>query len=159
MVTLFSLVAKISSIILFIAIIVIHHWLLHQLDIKNTFLQREFKKEVYMDQSLGYTIPYNSRLGWWLYGSLYGLKYSPHAWFGHFSSTLIQFGVTRCKTHHFVFFLHSSLGRCIFLVVYVDDIVITEDGPIGVQWLKNQLFKKFQTKDLGPLRLLGIEVA
>ncbi|KAK2376474.1 putative mitochondrial protein [Trifolium repens] len=68
--------------------------------------------------------------------------------------------MTRCEADHSVFFLHSSSGQRIFLVVYVDDIVITGDDPDGVQRLKGHLFKKKnQTKDLGPLRyFLGIEV-
>jgi hypothetical protein len=36
-------------------------------------------------------------------------------------------------------------------VVYVDDIVITCDDYEGIKALKQHLFQKFQTKDLGPL--------
>jgi hypothetical protein len=69
--------------------------------------------------------------------------------------------MTRCEADNSVFFLHSYVGPRIFLVVYVDDIVITGDDPDAIQNLiKAHLFKKFQTKDLGPLRyFLGIEVA
>nr|KYP71092.1 hypothetical protein KK1_010334 [Cajanus cajan] len=35
--------------------------------------------------------------------------------------------MTHCEADHSVFFLHSSSGICIYLVVYVDDIVITGD--------------------------------
>nr|KYP57489.1 Retrovirus-related Pol polyprotein from transposon TNT 1-94 [Cajanus cajan] len=92
--------------------------------------------------------------------SLYGLKQSPRAWFGRFSSALIEFGVTRCEADHSVFFLHSSSGICIYLVVYVDDIVITGDDFDGICRLKSHLQRQFQMKDLGPLRyFLGIEVA
>jgi hypothetical protein len=48
----------------------------------------------------------------------------------------------------------------IYLVVYVDDIVITGDDEDGIKQLKKHLFTHFQTKDLGRLRyFLGIEVA
>lgn len=79
-----------------------------------------------MDQPLGFTVPGNSRLVCRLRCSLYGLKQFPHAWFGHFNSTFIQFGMPRRKAYHFVFFHHSSTNQRLFLVVYVEDIVINE---------------------------------
>jgi len=45
-------------------------------------------------------------------------------------------------------------------IVYVDDIVITENDSTTICWLKKHLFSHFQTKDLGCLKyFLGIEVA
>jgi len=50
--------------------------------------------------------------------------------------------------------------KCILLVVYVDDIVITGDNVQGISDLKSHLQQKFQTKDLEPLRyFLEIEIA
>ena len=99
-----------------------------------------------MDQPPDFTIPGNSRLVFRLHRSLYGLKQSPRAWFGRFSSALIQFGMTRCETDHNVFFLHSSISRFIFLVVYVDDIFITGDDTKSIKRLKTYLFKKIRQK-------------
>ena len=49
--------------------------------------------------------------------------------------------------------------KWILLVVYMDDIVITSNDTLGISELKLNLQKKFQTKDLGPLKyFLGIEV-
>ena len=57
-------------------------------------------------------------------------------------------------------FIDILPGRCIYLVVYVDDIVITGNDQNGITDLKQHLFKHFQTKDLGRLKyFLGIEVA
>ncbi|RVW82042.1 Retrovirus-related Pol polyprotein from transposon RE2 [Vitis vinifera] len=57
--------------------------------------------------------------------SLYGLKQSPRAWFGRFSSIVQEFGMLRSEANHSVFYHHNSSSQCIYLVVYVDDIVIT----------------------------------
>ncbi|WJZ90849.1 hypothetical protein VitviT2T_009966 [Vitis vinifera] len=63
-------------------------------------------------------------------------------------------------TDHSVFYHHNSSGQCIYLVVYVDDIVITGSDQNGIQNLKQHLFTYFQTKDLGKLKYcLGIEIA
>ena len=68
--------------------------------------------------------------------------------------------MTRSGADHSVFYRHSALGRCIYLVVYVNDIVITGNDQDGITNLKQHLFKHFQTKDLGRLKyFLGIEVA
>ena len=92
--------------------------------------------------------------------SLYGLKQSPRAWFGLFSSIVQEFGMLRCTADHSVFYHHNSLGQCIYLVVYVDDIVITDSDQDGIQKLKQHLFTHFQTKDLGKLKyFLRIEIA
>ncbi|RVX10177.1 Retrovirus-related Pol polyprotein from transposon RE1 [Vitis vinifera] len=53
-----------------------------------------------------------------------------------------------------------SSGMCIYLIVYVDGIVITSSDQEGIQRLKQHLFNHFQTKDLGKLKyFLGLEIA
>lgn len=59
-------------------------------------------------------------------------------------------------------FVHLFLPRLssIYLVVCVDDILITRNDQDGIKKLKQHLFHQFQTKDLGLLKyILGIEVA
>ena len=92
--------------------------------------------------------------------SLYGLKQSPRAWFSRFSSMVQEFGMIQSTADHSVFYHHTSTGQCIYLIVYVDDIVITSSYQDGIQKLKQHLFSHFQTKDLAKLKyFIGIEVA
>ena len=92
--------------------------------------------------------------------SLYGLKQSPRAWFGCYNSVVQEFGMLRSTTDHSVFYHHNSSGQCIYLVVDVDNIVITDSDQDGIQKLKQHLCSHFQTKDLGKLKyFLGIEIA
>ena len=66
----------------------------------------------------------------------------------------------RSAVDHSVFYHHSSTGKCIYFIVYVDDIVITGSDWDGIQKLKQHHFSHFQTKDLEKLKyFLGIGVA
>ena len=90
--------------------------------------------------------------------SLYDLKQSPRAWFDRFSSVVQEFGMLHNTTDHSIFYHHNSSGQCIYLVVYVDDIVIT--CSLSIQKLKQHIFTHFQTKDLGKLKyFMGIKIA
>ena len=67
--------------------------------------------------------------------------------------------MSRSEVDHSVFYRHSSAG-CIYLIVYVDDIVLTESDNLDISLLKKHLCRHFQTKDFGKLRyFFGIEVA
>ena len=133
------------------------HWPLHQLDIKNAFLCGDLQEKVYIEQPPGFVAQGEFGLVCRLQKSLYGLKQSPRAWFGRFSSVVLEFGLTRSETDHSVFYRSQSSGH-ILLVVYVDDIILTRDDDVGITELKAHLYQQFQTKDLGPLKyFLGIE--
>ena len=91
--------------------------------------------------------------------SLYGFKQSPKPWFGNFSNVFQHFGMTRIEADHSVFYHHSSVG-CIYLIVYIDDILLTDSDHNGISQVKQHFCQHFQTKDLGKLiYFLGIEVA
>ncbi|RVW53841.1 Retrovirus-related Pol polyprotein from transposon TNT 1-94 [Vitis vinifera] len=156
----FSPVAKIASVRLLLSMAAMCSWPLYQLDIKNAFLHGDLAEEVYMEQPPGFVAQGESGLVCRLRRSLYGLKQSPRAWFSRFSSVVQEFGMLHSTADHSVFYHHNSLGQCIYLVVYVDDIVITGSDQDGIQKLKQHLFTHFQTKDLGKLKyFLGIEIA
>ena len=40
--------------------------------------------------------------------------------------------MTRSITDHLVFYQQTSSGQCIYLIVYVDDIVITDNDHNGI---------------------------
>ena len=71
-----------------------------------------------------------------------------------------SFGITQSTSDHSVFYPHTSLRECIYLIVYMDDIVITDSDQDGIWKLKQHLFNHFQTKDLEKLKyFLEIKIA
>ena len=154
----FSPVVKMTSVRLFISLVVTHNWDLHQLDIKNAFLHGDLQEEVYMEQPSGFVAQGEIGKVCRLWKSLYGLKQSPRAWFGKFSQAVEKFGLQKSKSDHSVFYRNSNSG-IILLLVYVDDIVITGSDFTGISSLKSFLHGQFHTKDLGMLKyFLGVEV-
>ena len=65
--------------------------------------------------------------------------------------------MTRSTIDHYIFYHHTSSEQCIYLIVFVNDIVITGSDHDGIRKLKQHLFSHFQTKDLRKLKyFLGI---
>lgn len=52
------------------------------------------------------------------------LEQSPHACFGKFNHIVQSFGLKHNEANHFVFYCHTSLFKNVYLIMYVDDIVI-----------------------------------
>ena len=60
---------------------------------------------------------------------------------------------------HFVFYHHTSFGQCIYLIVYVDDIVITSSDRMVLGNVNSISSTTFRQKNLGKLKyFLGIEI-
>ena len=91
--------------------------------------------------------------------SLYGLKQSSRARFGRFTKSMRAFGYRQSNSNH-TLFLKKQHGKITTLIIYVDDMVVTGNDPEERKGLQNYLSRKFEMKDLGPLKyFLRIEVS
>nr|KYP52467.1 hypothetical protein KK1_025587 [Cajanus cajan]KYP52510.1 hypothetical protein KK1_025630 [Cajanus cajan] len=81
---------------------------------------------------------------------IYGLKQAPRAWFAKLASTLITFGFKLAKCDNSLFIL-VNVVHTIYILVYVDDILITGSSQAFIQNLINRLNTLFPLKDLGKL--------
>ena len=75
----FAPVAKINSIQVLLSLVVAQDWPLHQLNVKNAFLNGNLEEEVYMDLPPGFEKSLGTNKVCSLKKSLYGLKQSPRA--------------------------------------------------------------------------------
>jgi len=156
----FAPVAKINSIRVLLSLAVSLNWPLHQLDVKNAFLNGDLEEEVFMSLPPGFEEHLGDGKVCRLRKSLYGLKQSPRAWFERFGKAVKGHGYTQSQADHTMFYKHSKEGKIAILIVYVDDIILTGDDLDELKRLKNVLANDFEIKDLGTLKyFLGMEFA
>ncbi|GKB77201.1 zinc finger, CCHC-type containing protein [Tanacetum coccineum] len=84
-------VARITTIRLLLALIAIHNLVIHQMDVKITFLNGDLE-DVYMKQSEGFVMPVNKHKVCKLVKSSYGLKQAPKQWHQKFDEVVLSSG-------------------------------------------------------------------
>jgi hypothetical protein len=155
----FSPVVKMSTVRLVLSIAISRQWDIRQLDISNAFLHGVLNEDVYMHQPPGFQDPSKPGFVCKLHKAIYGLKQSPRAWYSRLSDRLCQLGFVPSVADTSLFTFHQG-AVIMYLLVYVDDIIIVSSSPSITQLLLQQLSVTFPVKDLGPLHFfLGIEVA
>ena len=126
------------------------------MDVKNAFVNGDLSEEVYMQPPSGLSVDSNKVCH--LRRALYGLKQAPRVWFAKFNSTIFRLGYTTSPYDSALFLRRTDKGT-IFLLLYVDDMIITGDNLSGIQELKDFLSQQFEMKDLGHLSyFLGLEI-
>jgi len=112
-----------------------------------------------MDQHSRFVAQGESSLVCRLHLSLYSLKQSPSALFGKLSHIVQIFGQKHTESNHLCFHCYVPPKKCVYLIVYVNDIVITLNDVAKISQLRKHLCYHFQTKGFGRLKyFLGIEV-
>eukprot|EP00253_Pinus_taeda_P027226 PITA_27226 len=154
----FSPFAKVTSIRLCLSVAAAFDFEVEQMDVKATFLHGDLEEEIYMKQPEGFAVKGKKELLCKLKKSLYGLKLSPRMWYKKFDTFIQGLGFTRSKADHYLYF--KLIGdRVIYLVLYVDDMLLVGNDKEIIRDLKTQLSSKFDMKDLGVANyILGMEI-
>src|SRR5438105_14601372 len=116
------------------------------------------EETVYMRQPPGFIDPQFLHAVCKLQKALYGLKQAPRAWFARLSSKLQSMGFIPSHVDTSLFTLRDG-STTVFILIYVDDIIVTGSSCLVVQWLLHSLSTAFAVKDLGALHyFLDIQV-
>ncbi|KAJ9563615.1 hypothetical protein OSB04_008775 [Centaurea solstitialis] len=152
----FSPVVKPATIRTVLSISISRNWPIHQLDVKNAFLHGDLTETVYMRQPPGYVNNSFPDHVCRLRKALYGLKQAPRAWYHRFAVYLSSLGFLSSKTDTSLFTYHRG-SDTIYLLLYVDDIILTASSPTLISMVISKLSSEFPMSDLGPLSFfLGI---
>ena len=90
--------------------------------------------------------------------SLYGLKQAPRAWYSRFATFLQTLGFTEAKSDTSLF-IYRRGDETVYLLLYVDDIVLTASSQRLLERVISSLQQEFAMKDLGQLHhFLGVTI-
>jgi hypothetical protein len=138
---LFSPIVRHTSIRVMLAIVALFDLGLEQLDVKTAFLHGDLDEEIYMTQAL------------------YGLKQAPRQLYKRFDSFMLAHGYSRSNYDHCIYLKQFPNGSFVYLLLYVDDMLIASHDKWLIVELKAQLSHEFDMKDLGPAKkILGMEI-
>jgi hypothetical protein len=118
----YSPVARLTTIRVLLSLAAPHGLLVHQMDVKTTFLNGELEKEIYMDQPDEFIAQGQEGKVCRLFKSLYGLKQAPKQWHEKFDKILTSTGFAVNEANTCVYYRYGG-GKGVILCLF-DDILI-----------------------------------
>ena len=111
-----------------------------------------------MAQLKGFIVKGKENMGCHLKKSIYGSKQASRQWYLKFNETIKRFGFTENVEDNCIYAKFKK-GKYIFLVLYVDDILLASSDVSLLLETKEFLSSNFNMKDLGEASfVLGIEI-
>ena len=128
------------------------------MDVKMAFLNGNLTEDVYMTQPKGFFDPKNAGMVCKLQRSIYGLRQASRNWNIRFNEAVKEFGFIKNDYDHCVFKKVSG-SSVVFLILYVDDILLIGNDVQMLESVKDSLQNSFLMKDLGEAAyILGIKI-
>jgi hypothetical protein len=144
----FSPVAMLKSIWIILAIATYFDYEIWQMDVKTAFLNGNLDEDVYMIQLEGFVDLINAGKICKLQKSIYGLKQASRSWNIRFDEVVKWFGFHQNEEEACVYKKESG-SAIVFLILYVDDILLIGNDIPMLESVKASLKKSFSMKDLG----------
>ncbi|GJY15084.1 putative RNA-directed DNA polymerase [Tanacetum coccineum] len=150
--------ADIRAIRILIAIAAYYDYEIWQMDVKTAFLNGRLDEDIYMEQPEGYVDPNYPNGVCKLQRAIYGLKQASRQWNKRFDEEIKKFGFIQNRDEPCVY-RKASGSDVVFLILYVDDILIMGNNIPKLKEVKDYLGKCFSVKDLGEAAyILGIKI-
>ena len=113
-----------------------------------------------MEQPKGFVATGQEHLVCRLRKSLYGLKQAPLQWYKKFDDFIRSVSFSKSDEDHCLFTKTAQDGSPVFLIIYVDDMLLSDWHTGEFIELVRKLRFKFAMKDLGPARhILGMKIS
>lgn len=127
-------------------------------DAKSAFLNGELQETIYMKQPPGFVKEGMDDHVCLLKKSIYGLKQSARVWNQMLHMFFIKLGL-RQSEHDPCLYVYMENGKCIFVIIHVDDIIMATNGTSLRTHVEAQLERIFDINNLGNVAsYLGIRI-
>jgi hypothetical protein len=140
-------VTRLTTICVLLSLVASHGLLVHQMDVKTTFLNGELDEEIYIEQLAVFVENGQEGMVCKLLKSLYGLRQAPRQWYEKFDRTLTSVGFIVNEVDKYVYYRYGG-GEGVILCLYVDDILILGTSLDVIKETKDFLSNNFEMKDL-----------
>jgi hypothetical protein len=128
------------------------------MDVKISFLNGNLTEDVYITQPEGFIDPKHAGKICKLQKSIYGLKQASQSWNLCFDEVVKGVGFIKDVEEPCVYKKVSG-SALVFLVLYVDDILLIRNDIPMIEAVKSSLRKSFSMKNLGEVvYILGIKI-
>jgi hypothetical protein len=128
------------------------------MDVKISFLNGNLTEDVYITQPEGFIDPKHAGKICKLQKSIYGLKQASQSWNLCFDEVVKGVGFIKDVEEPCVYKKVSG-SALVFLVLYVDDILLIGNDIPMIEAVKSSLRKSFSMKNLGEVAyILGIKI-
>ena len=117
-----------------------------QMDVKTTFLNESLDETIYMVQLEGFIAKGQEKKVCKLKKSIYGLKQASRSWNIRFDQAVKSFRFIQCPDEPCVY-KRCSKNVVVFLILYVDDILLIENDVGTLSSVKVWLSTQFDMKD------------
>lgn len=107
---------------------------------------------MYVQEPQGYVQKNQEHKVYKLQRALYMLKQAPRAWFSRIEAYFVKEGFTRIRSEHTMFIKMTPDGSCLFVNIYVDDLLYTGNNEQILEDLKFSMKMEFEMMDLGKMR-------
>ncbi|GJX99429.1 retrovirus-related pol polyprotein from transposon TNT 1-94 [Tanacetum coccineum] len=142
----FSPVARIEAIRLFLAYAYFMGFMVYQMDVKSAFLYGTIEEEVYVCQPPGFEDPDYPDKVYKVVKTLYGLHQAPRAWYETLANYLLDNRFQRGKIDQ-TLFIKKQKGDILLIHIYVDDIIFASTKKELWLQVKQKTDGKFISQD------------
>ena len=144
----FSPVAMLKSIWILLVVAASLDYKIWQMDVKTAFLNGSLEEDIYMQQPEGFIARGKQHMACKLQRSIYGLKKASRTWNIRFDQAITLYSFEKILNEPCVY-KRIQGTKVVFLVLYVDDILLIGNDIEVLSSVKGWLQKKFDMKDLG----------
>nr|GEU78982.1 putative ribonuclease H-like domain-containing protein [Tanacetum cinerariifolium] len=151
----FTPVAMIEAIRLFLAYASFMGFMVYQMDVKSAFLYRTIEEEVYVCRPPGFKDPDYLDKVYKVVKALYRLRQAPIAWYETLANYLLENGFQRGKIDQ-TLFIKKQKGDILLVQVYVDDIIFGSTNKKLCKAFKKLMKDKFQMSTMDSKSVVGL---